>query len=329
MNYKSYLVEKNINLIKSNIILFYGENMGLLNVLKSKIKQNSKNASITKFDQDEIIRDEELLFNEALNISLFNDKKIIFIDQTNDKILDTIKKLEPKITNQKVILSAGLLEKKSKLRNYFEKSNQLATVACYEDNEITIKKLIAEKLQSFEGLNNSILNIIADNCNNNRMKLENELNKIVVFFDNKKIEEEKLRALLNIKENEKFNLLKDKVLIGDKITTNKLLNETIMENDKSILYLNIINQRLKKLLELNSLNKTLSLEDSIDSMKPPIFWKDKAAFIQQAKKWDSNRIKKILEMTYNLEFRLKSNSTVNTNVLFRKLLIDICEEANS
>ena len=53
------------------------------------------------------------------------------------------------------------------------------------------------------------------------MKLENELNKIVVFFDNKKIEEEKLRALLNIKENEKFNLLKDKVLIGDKITTNK------------------------------------------------------------------------------------------------------------
>ena len=111
MNYKSYLVEKNINLIKSNIILFYGENMGLLNVLKSKIKQNSKNASITKFDQDEIIRDEELLFNEALNISLFNDKKIIFIDQTNDKILDTIKKLEPKITNQKVILSAGLLEK--------------------------------------------------------------------------------------------------------------------------------------------------------------------------------------------------------------------------
>ena len=111
MNYKSYLVEKNINLIKSNIILFYGENMGLLNVLKSKIKQNSKNASITKFDQDEIIRDEELLFNEALNISLFNDKKIIFIDQTNDKILDTIKKLEPKITNQKVILSAGLLKK--------------------------------------------------------------------------------------------------------------------------------------------------------------------------------------------------------------------------
>lgn len=92
MNYKSYLVEKNINLLKSNIILFYGENLGLLNVLKNKIKQNSKSASIAKFDQDEIVKDDKLLFNEALNISLFNDKKVIFIDQTNDKILDTIKK---------------------------------------------------------------------------------------------------------------------------------------------------------------------------------------------------------------------------------------------
>ncbi len=329
MNYKSYLVENNINLLKGNIILFYGENLGLLNVLKDKIKLNSRKASIIKLDQHEIIKDEEILFNETLNISLFNDEKIIFIDQTNDKILEIIKKIEPKLTNQKIILTAGLLEKKSKLRNYFEKSNQLAVVACYEDNEITIKRLITEKLKNFEGLNNLVLNIIADNCNNNRVKLENELNKIIVFFDNKKIKEEELRSLLNIKENENFNLLKDKALIGDKITTNKLLDETIIENDKNIMYLNIINQRLKKLLELTSLNKTHSLEASIDNMKPPIFWKDKAAFLLQAKKWDSNKIKKVLEMSYNLEFRFKSNSTINPSVLLKKLLIDICEEANS
>ncbi len=329
MNYKSYLVEKNINLLKSKIILFYGENLGLVNELKNKVKQNSKNASIIKFDQDEIIKDDKLFFSEALNISLFNDEKIIFIDHANDKILDTIKIIGPKLTNQKIILSSGLLEKKSKLRSYFEKSDQLATVACYEDNEITIKKLITEKLKNFEGLNNSILNIIADNCNNSRIKLENELNKIVVFFDNKKIEEDKLTALLNIKENENFNLLKDKILMGDKITANKLFNETIMESDKNIMYLNIINQRLKKLLEITSLNRTLSLEDSINNMKPPIFWKDKTAFIEQSKKWNSNKIKKILEMSYNLEFKFKSSSTVNPTILLKKFLIDICEEANS
>ena len=37
MIYKSYLVEANLDLLKNNIILFYGENYGLLNDLKKKL----------------------------------------------------------------------------------------------------------------------------------------------------------------------------------------------------------------------------------------------------------------------------------------------------
>lgn len=328
MNYKSYLVEKNINLIKSNIILFYGENMGLLNVLKSKIKQNSKNASITKFDQDEIIRDEELLFNEALNISLFNDKKIIFIDQTNDKILDTIKKLEPKITNQKVILSAGLLEKKSKLRNYFEKSKRYGAVPCYQDNEISIKKIIQARLKNFKGLTSQNINIISDNCNLDRSKLNNELNKIDALFQNKIIETEKLQILLNAKVNDDFNKLKDEALMGNKKNTNLLLSETEIENEKNIFYLNTINQRLNKIFEVN--DKIFNnLEEAIDNVKPPIFWKDKPNFTYQAKKWNKLKIKKLLVQTYEVEKMIKSNNLIEKNLLIKKLIVDICELANS
>ena len=43
MIYKSYLLEQNINSIKNNIVLFYGENLGLKNELKEKIKQKNKN----------------------------------------------------------------------------------------------------------------------------------------------------------------------------------------------------------------------------------------------------------------------------------------------
>ena len=36
MIYKSYLIEGNIDLLKENIILFYGENLGLKDDLKNK-----------------------------------------------------------------------------------------------------------------------------------------------------------------------------------------------------------------------------------------------------------------------------------------------------
>ena len=39
MQIKSYLVEQNIKILKTNITLFYGENLGL----KNEFKRNDKN----------------------------------------------------------------------------------------------------------------------------------------------------------------------------------------------------------------------------------------------------------------------------------------------
>ena len=81
MNYKSYLIEKNIDLLKNNIVLFYGENFGLKSDLKEIIRQNNKETNIISFNQEDILKSQEFLFNEIFNFSLFNEKKIIFINQ--------------------------------------------------------------------------------------------------------------------------------------------------------------------------------------------------------------------------------------------------------
>ena len=94
------------------------------------------------------------------------------------------------------------------------------------------------------------------------------------------------------------------------------------------MYLSIINQRLNKLADASNLTKGTSIEKAIDMMKPPIFWKDKPIFIMQAKKWNINKIKSILDKTYNLEIKIKSDPTINKNILMKKLLVDICVQAN-
>ena len=81
-----------------------------------------------------------------------------------------------------------------------------------------------------------------------RIKLDNELNKIKTFFINKDISIDKLELVLNSRINESFDLLKDQALIGNKLKTNRLISDTILEPEKNILYLNLINQRLNKLL---------------------------------------------------------------------------------
>jgi len=329
MIYKSYSVEENISSISGKIFLFYGENLGLQNDLKNKIRKLDNKALIKNFNQEEILADENKFFNELLNKSLFEDTKIFFINQTNDKILELIKEIEIKEDNQKVFLFSELLDKRSKLRNYFEKSNKLGIVACYADNEISLKKIILNKLEGYTGLTSQNINIIIENCGLDRSKLNNELIKIATFFKNKIIDTDKLETLLNLKVNNNFDLLKDQALVGNKTKTNKLISDTILENEKNIFYLNIINQRLMKLLEVNKNTKDGNVEGAINKIKPPIFWKDKALFSLQARKWNKVKLKKMLHQTYKIELKIKSNSQVSQSLLIKKLLVDICCLANA
>ena len=138
-----------------------------------------------------------------------------------------------------------------------------------------------------------------------------------------------MEELLNIKNIDDFNLIKDAAICGDRVNTNKLLNDTLMENEKNILYLSMINQRLNKIKDAKNLSLTTDIEETMSVIKPPIFWKDKPVFLKQSKKWNLKKINFALNKTYNIEVTFKSNSTIIKNCLIKKLLIDICNLANA
>ena len=97
-----------------------------------------------------------------------------------DKILPLVKEIN-KIDKQKIFLFSELLDKKSKIRNYFEKSKNTGIVPCYIDNEITLKKIITEKLKHFKNLNTANINIILENSSLSRMKLKNNGENFSLF----------------------------------------------------------------------------------------------------------------------------------------------------
>lgn len=329
MIYKSYLVEKNIDHIKDKFVLFYGENLGMLNDFKENIKTANSEVEIIKFDNDDIIKNTEHFFKEVLNFSLFEKKKIFFINNANDKILSTIEEIGQKIDQQKIYLFSSLLDKKSKLRSFFEKSKRHAIIPCYLDNEISIKNIILNKLKNFKGLSPENINLITENCNNDRVKLNNELNKINLFFQDKNLKKEELMSLLNVKVHDDFNALRDMAIKGDKTNTNKLLNNSIIDADKSTYYLAFVNQRFGKLLSICELQKDKNIEQILNSIKPPIFWKEKPVILEQLKKWNIKRIKKVQSDIYNLEIKIKTTSTIDKNIIIKKLIVDICNLANA
>ena len=120
---KSYEISKK-NLSSLNLFLIYGKNIGLKqditkSVLELKEKRNEK-YKVFKFEEEEIIKNQNNFFNLIFSSSLFDEKKVIFINRITDKLFSLISEICKK--NVKDILmffKADQLEKKSKIRNLF------------------------------------------------------------------------------------------------------------------------------------------------------------------------------------------------------------------
>ena len=220
------------------------------------------------------------------------------------------------------------MEKRSKLRAFFEKDKTSDIVPCYEDNDLTISKIISYELKNIAGVSPQVQNLLKDVCGKDRSKLKNEINKIKTLFNEKPISLDKLNKLLNLGENDDFKLLKNTAISGKKNEINKFLSRTVLEDNKLAYYIAAINQTLLRLKQIDQNNKG-SIEERINQLKPPLFWKDKSEFMEQVKLWNTKKINYVLDLTYNLEIVAKSSTQIDKSIIMKKLLVDICYLANA
>ena len=324
---KNYIVEQQIgSLAKYNSVLLYGENDGIKNDLKDRLKKQNENCEIINLFQEEILKNKILLHENYYNSSLFEDKKLIFIYEATDKIFNDINEiLERENKDVKIYIFSGLLEKRSKLRNLFEKETNIAIIPCYQDNERTLSNYIATELKEYKGVTQEIINIIIANANMDRRLIKNELLKIKIFFYNKPIKRDLLEEMLNIKTNSNFNQLRDAALMGSKSKINRLISETEFLDEDNYFYLNSVSYRLVKLIEARAnYEENGSAEIALDQLKPKVFWKDKPIYLEQLKKWDIPKLKKALNKVGNTEILMKRNSQLRNDILIKNLLINLC-----
>jgi|TARA_B110000211_G_C14073635_1_gene551060 DNA polymerase-3 subunit delta len=328
---KSYIVEQNLEVLNDyQAVLLYGENDGLKDDIKYKLKILNQNSEIISIFESEIIKNKKILYENIINESLFNEKKIIFIQLATDKILNEIfESLEKNNKNAKIYIFSGNLDKKSKLRNAFEKEKKIAIFPCYPDNERTLINYINKKLENFKGVTGELISIIITNSSSNRKIIQNEIVKIKSFFSNKEITKAQLLKILNIKNDTGFEEIRDAALMGRRDKTNKLLSEIDILNEDSFYYLNNLNYRILKLIEIQNSNKVFNnYEKTLENIKPPIFWKDKPIYLQQVKKWNLEKLNKIANEIGNVELLMKKNSLIKNDVVVKNLIITLSKEAS-
>ena len=328
---KSFELDK-IDLKNKKFFLLYGENQGHKNeVIEKKFKKIFSN-NIFNYEEAEVINNEEVFFSNILSKSFFENEKLIIISRVSDKIKDIMEEIiEKKIEDLTIILNSSILDKKSKLRSYFEKNKDTVCIPFYADNSQTLMSIVnnffrEKKIQ----ISQQTINVIVERCRGDRQNLHNELQKIQSFLiKKKKINIEDILKLTNLAENYNVSELIDSCLAKNKKKTINILNENNYSLEDCILVIRTFLIKAKRLLKLSeAMTHEKNIDNVISSFRPPIFWKDKEIIKSQVKNWSYKNIKILIYKINETELLVKKNSASSINILSNFIIEQVTVSSN-
>jgi len=327
---KSFEVNK-LNLNKNPFVLLYGKNDGL----KKEIKKNIlKNKIITSnYEEKEIIDNFNNFIEEMNTKSLFEEEKLIIINRASDKILKILSEIIDKNNEDLIIIvDAENLEKKSKLRSFFEKEINCACIPVYPDTQTTLSKIAFDYLNKRKiPISSSNVNTIINRCNGDRKILLMELEKIEIFAkEGKKITAENIAKLTNLVENHSISELVDNCLAKNKHKTINILVENNFSNEDCVQITRIFLNKLKKILKLSTeYQKNKDLDLTISLAKPPIFWKEKEITKQQIINSNPEKLRRSLFKVNEIELLIKKNYENSINLITDFIMTQLSTRVNN
>ncbi len=305
---------------KSNLFLFYGQNEGQKEEIINNFFLKEFSGENIKFDEKQILENKEVFFETCFNDSLFSSEKIIQVSRVTHKMYEIIKEVADKeIVNKKVIFLSGPLDKKSKIRQMFEKEKNIVCIAFYKEDNYSLYKLANEFFKKNSiSISSQNLNLIVEMCSGDRKNLKNEMSKILNYcFEKKSITRQEILKLINLYEDENYFELIDNCLSKNFKKVSKIINNSIFQKTDSLILIRSFLSRLKRLIELKKLQNELgNVNQTIENFRPPIFWKDKEIVHRQVENWSIKKIYDLLDEVNELEINFKKNSNLSNNLIF-------------
>ena len=328
---KYYELKKNLNK-KIKFYLLYGNNRGLINETIENVFKPNFSKNVINYDENEILNNDQIFYETVKNKSFFENDKLIIINRASDKILKIIENIiDDNIDDLTIILTSGILEKKSKIRSFFEKKKNIVIVPFYEDNHQTMLTLAQNYFRNKNiNISQQNINLIIERSKGDRINLKNELEKIDSFIlDKKKIETDQILKLTNLAENYNIAELVDNCLARNEKKTLTILNENYNSSEENILIIKTFLYKLKRLKKLQiNLRTVKNIETVLASFKPSIFWKEKDTIKNHLKIWSLEQIQNLIIYVNDLEILIKKNPQISNHII-NDFILEKVQNANN
>ncbi len=297
-------------------MLLYGPDSGLVRQRVTQITQTLLKNPDDPFGRieltaEQIEADPARVHDELSAYSFTGEARLLILRDVSDSLTKLIEPaLEALSPTTYLLMFAGDLAGKSSLRALVEKHPELVAIPCYRDEGAALDTLIRETFIGY-GLKASsdVVRSLANSLGGDRMIILNEIEKISLYLgdDAETIDLDTLTKLVGDNRDSGQEDLNQAVASGDVTSLSRVLDRLLLEGTNGVVIVRGLTyyfQRLQQ-IHLEQKQKGGSIEQVIESFRPPIFFKIKPMLIAHAKRWNLSYLARALERLLTLEIEMK------------------------
>lgn len=309
-------------------ILIYGPDLGLV---RERAETATKAVSGTLSDPFGVVEltpatlrnDPARLTDEACALSMTGGRRVVRLRDAADVVTGAVKDAIGASVSALIIVEAGDLSPRSKLRGLFEKTENVAAIPCYMDEGPTLEFLVRETLAS-AGLSASraVVSWITSNLGADRMITRMELEKLILYtMGQSTVALKDAQAIIG---DATAMALDDVVLAaasGDFKNLISSLARARFEGMTAVAVLRATSRHLFRLEEAcAAMASGAPADQAMKSLRPPVFFKQRPDFLKQLTRWHQKSLNRARNELIGAEIECKSAGTPEAAVCERALM---------
>lgn len=293
-----------------NLVLIYGPDSGLVAERGLALVRSVNGAADDPFRFAELINPAaDVLLAEAFAASLTGERRVVRVREASESLFKALETIEKTPPDALVMIEAGDLTPKSKLRSLAEKSPAIACIACYAIDPGRLPQVITTRLRS-QGvaIDQSAATWAAQNLTGEEGPLAQALEVLVLYAgETKTLSHEDVSSILPDGGDTSVGDAIDAALTGDLAGADKALTLAYEEGASPVGLIRVLLTELLRLrLARGMMEEGASAQEAMAKMRPPVFFKRQTLVQKMLRLWTLKGLEQALEVVLAAETACKT-----------------------
>lgn len=292
------------------VYLLYGTNDFAIQKEIEKITKDFDKMNISKYDlTEDDIKD---VISDAETFSMFADSKVVIVENaaiftsSGSGDLETLENYLAHINTSTILIFTVNEEKVDERKKITKKIKKDYKLISFNQNE-TPNSLVRNLLNDYN-ITSSNINLLIDRVGTNPLILENEVNKIKLYKDDKTVTKEDIINLTTKRPEIDIFKLIDDIVMKNKDEALEIYNEMLKVNEEPLKIVILLASQFRLMYQAKELAKKGYSEKNISEVLKVHPYRVKLA-LQKGKKYKAETLLNYLNALADIDIAIKTGKT--------------------